>query len=866
MKKLLVVLLTVVAPLCTFATHITGGELMYEYMGPGSNGMDRYLIKLRLFRDCYSNGPLLENEQVRVGIYSNNQLYMTLALPLSGGINSISLNTAAIPCLTGSPRVCYQVAYYTSSIDLPRNQNGYTLIQTSCCRIGGIINISNSTGAGATYVTKIPGTAHIGNNINNSPEFQLKDTSLVCAFKKFKLPFTAIDMEGDSLSYSFCDAYGNSNTNSQPLPSTLALTTLQYTGSFNGAQPLGNTVTIDPVSGIITGTAPGAGRYVVAVCATEWRNSKIINEHRKDFILAVQVCDFVSADLPTPRMVCDSFAVMFENQSTSSIITSYSWNFGDPTTTNDVSTSPVPVYTYPDTGIYKVKLVVKGANGCIDSAESVVNVFPGFDVDFDAIGGCVKSAVQFTDLSSARYGTLNRWHWDFGDPALKNDTSAIKNPKWQYANTGTYPVKLVASSSKGCKDSTTRNMVMTNKPYLKVSFKDTIVCGYDTLQLFAQGTGSFSWSPASFILNGNTQAPTVFPPASTNYIVTLNENGCIGNDTVRIRKISSITVNAGNDSLICTSDSILLKASSLANIYAWSPASMVSDPNSATGYTRAIPTNTSFFVNATLGKCYASDSLRIMVAPYPKSNAGPDVSICPATKTQLNGSIVGDQFTWSPLYAMLGSNTLQPWVAPTNTMAYVLTASNNTGCLKPVRDTVLVTVLPGATAFAGNDTSFVQNQTLQLQASGGRTYQWFPATYVSDPRISNPVVKMPAGIDTVMLKLVVTDESGCVDDDDIRVTRFKTGATVFVPTGFTPNADGRNDVLRPILAGIKNLHYFRVYNRWGQLVFETREPGKGWDGTIAGKQQGPGTYVYVLEAIDFTSNFIEQKGTVVLLR
>jgi hypothetical protein len=388
MKKVLLIIASLTICVYAYATHITGGELMYQHLGPGAPGNDVYKVTVRLFRDCFSNGPLLQNEQIRVGIYRNDQLQQTIQLPLTQPIFSIALNTSTIPCLSGNPKVCYQVAYYSATVELPKSDVGYTLVESNCCRIGGITNIVNSTGAGATYTTKIPGTSA---GANNSAEFLLKDTALVCSDRNIRLPFTAFDRDGDSLSYSFCDAFGNVNSNNQPLPASLTLTTLNYQSPYNGLQPLGGNITINPKTGVITGRGPATGRYVVAVCATEWRNGVKINEHRKDFILSVQACDFVSAELPDPRVVCDDFNVQFESLSYSSSITSYTWDFGDPSTSNDTSKTPTPSYTYPDTGVYHVKLVVTGNNGCTDSAYGDVHVFPGFAAGFTSIAGCVRN-------------------------------------------------------------------------------------------------------------------------------------------------------------------------------------------------------------------------------------------------------------------------------------------------------------------------------------------------------------------------------------------------------------------------------------------------------------------------------------------
>jgi gliding motility-associated-like protein len=112
----------------------------------------------------------------------------------------------------------------------------------------------------------------------------------------------------------------------------------------------------------------------------------------------------------------------------------------------------------------------------------------------------------------------------------------------------------------------------------------------------------------------------------------------------------------------------------------------------------------------------------------------------------------------------------------------------------------------------------------------------------------------------------VATPEGCFATDDITVKVFKTGPEIFVPSAFTPNADGKNDILRPIIVGMRRMTFFRVFNRWGQLVYSTSESGKGWDGTLAGKEQASGTYVYSAEAYDFKGNKVSRKGSVVLIR
>ena len=99
-----------------------------------------------------------------------------------------------------------------------------------------------------------------------------------------------------------------------------------------------------------------------------------------------------------------------------------------------------------------------------------------------------------------------------------------------------------------------------------------------------------------------------------------------------------------------------------------------------------------------------------------------------------------------------------------------------------------------------------------------------------------------------------------------RLKIFKTDADIFVPTGFTPNNDGNNDVLKPILVGMKSLESFKVYNRWGQLVYSTTQIGRGWDGKINGQLQKSDVFVFLATGINYLGNKIVRKGSVMLIR
>ena len=160
----------------------------------------------------------------------------------------------------------------------------------------------------------------------------------------------------------------------------------------------------------------------------------------------------------------------------------------------------------------------------------------------------------------------------------------------------------------------------------------------------------------------------------------------------------------------------------------------------------------------------------------------------------------------------------------------------------------------------------VAGQPLQLNATGGENYEWSPPTWLNNVTIANPLALIQTSADSIRYKVYVTNALGCIDSSSVLVKIFRTNPQIFVPTGFTPNGDGLNDILKPIAVGIQRIEYFRVYNRWGQLVFSTTVNEHGWDGRIGGKQQTTNTYAWVVKAIDYTGRPIIQKGTSTLIR
>jgi len=851
-----------------WAKHIKGGEIFYTYIGPGTiPNSDRFLVTLRLFISCASVQGQLESE-VNIGVFDNGTgspaQGSPFTFPLTG--DQIIQLTKPSPCIINPSQVCYRVRLYSRTIDLPKTPKGYAAVFQRCCRIDGITNITPNSNAGASYICYIHGTNDVGiNGVNSDPEFLVKDTVLICQHRPFKLDFGAIDDDRDSLSYQFSQGYVGGSTNNPVVanpPGPNLIEPLIYSAPFSGEQPLGIGVTIDPKTGVISGIAPKAGDYVVCVLLTEWRNGKPISAHPKDFIIHIDdKCDFASADLDPSYITCDGFSYTFADKASSRLIHSYYWDFGVPGSTNDTSSVAQPTFTFPDSGTYTVKLTINKGEDCSDSATTLMKVYPGFFAGFKPLNSCVLHPIEFEDTTKTKYGIVSNWFWNFGDANTRADTSTLQNPSWQYSDTGMKTVMLIVANSKGCLDTATVNVQVLDKPPIFLPFRDTLICNIDTLQLQAQGVGNFSWSPVINMLNENTANPLVYPQTTTVYDVSLDQGGCVNHDSLLVQVVDHVTLYPGNDSTICLGDTVFLNPSGNGLYFVWSPASSLDNPTLK--QPRANPTGTTtYHVVASIGKCNASGDVTLRTVPYPGSFAGNDTTVCYDDTAQLNASIKGIRFNWNPTGGLSDPSILDPLAFPASTTVYTLFVYDTLGCPKPGISTVTVNVKAKINAFAGNDTSVVVGQPLQLKGSGAPYFSWDPPTYLNANDIPNPEAVLSDNMTYVMKAY---DDAGCFALDTINIKVFKTAPDIFVPNAFTPGKN-INNVFRPIPVGISSLQYFRVYNRSGQLVFSTTRIGAGWDGNVNGKPQDSGGFVWTVRGVDYTGKIVEKKGTMVLIR
>lgn len=849
------------------AKHISGGEIRYEYMGKNGN-KGHYKITLVLYRDINPqtiNDPMDPSALIAIYNTGSNTFEDGRLVMLDIPPKILEL-TRPDPCIKNPPKIKLEIGFYSVEVDLEFTPGGYTISYQRCCRVNDLFNINTSGEYGVTYTTTIPGSSlNINYPINSTPIFKGSDTTVICAKNYFKYDLSATDADGDQLEYRFVQAFTGGGPN-PPDRAPMALpppySTIPYSFGFSGESPLGSQCSLNPLTGVITGNAPDEGVYLIAVEVLEKRNGIIINRHRKDFHLKVNNCTIAKAELNPTYISCDGFSFTFQNLSNSALIETYTWDFDTSSVIDVKSYDPNPTYVYKKAAEYVVQLITNENQGCSDTAYSTVKTFPGFFSDFKIKQqACVGVPFDFIDLSESKFGKIDKWHWDFGETSLATDISFLQNPFHIFSGKGTYDVSLIVGNDIGCFDDTIIRITVEDKPYL--SLRDTIMCTQDgPLHLTAIGTGDFTWI-GDEILQKNEGEIIINPTFPSWYYVTLTQApGCFSKGKAFVDVRSFVSLDAGNDTTICLGDSILLNPISDGVSYTWTPANSIVDPTLKQTWARPTET-TRYAVLAKIGKeCQANDGFVVTTVPYPAANAGKDTLICFGKQVQLNAS-GGIEYLWN-INATLDDRTLQdPIASPMSFTAYIVGVYDNKGCPKPAYDTVLVSVVPPVKAFAGNDTAVVIGQPLQLNAKGGPLFQWFPTDFLSDAEVSNPIALLN---NDIKLTVKVSTPEGCFAYDEMNVKVYKTPPEIFVPTAFTPNGDGLNDNLVPIPVGIVSIEYFKVYNRYGELVFSTSSIGNGWNGVYKGREQGNESFVWQVLGKDYLGKPFYKKGQSTLIR
>ncbi len=385
------------------------------------------------------------------------------------------------------------------------------------------------------------------------------------------------------------------------------------------------------------------------------------------------------------------------------------------------------------------------------------------------------------------------------------------------------------------------------------------------------GYQNYTWYNNSFTqVLGSQQTIRFSPPPSTGTDIAVelqpyNGYGCIDTLYAQLVDTLTITANAGRDTVSCNHSPVVIGSNAIPGyVYSWNPAAGLN--NSTIANPIATPDITTSYVVFTRhdgGGCLNKDTVVVKAsiiensmqligkAMYCLDNGDSAVLVAQPT----------DSIQWyKDNLAVNGANQTRYRVSKSG--AYYAMLFNKDGCsiATDKQDILIDQAKPGITypvQYAIIDLPI----TLQAREFGA-TAEWSPGINLDDPSSFTPVFK---GSTDQLYTIKIVTNTGC-ETVDTQLVKTVEHADIFVPGAFTPNNDGLNDLLRPTLMGMKELRYFRIYNRWGQLLFETRTSGTGWNGKYNGTALPTQVVVWIAEGIGVDGNVYSRKGTSTLVR
>lgn len=574
-----------------------------------------------------------------------------------------------------------------------------------------------------------------------------------------------------------------------------------------------------------------------------------------------------------PLIGCNPFTVKFTATTLDRI--SFTWDFSDGTTiaTNDSAVS----HTYTAAGDYVPKMILRDISGCTvpivgPDTIRVRDVFANFSMSQSMF--CDSVSVNFFD-STISNDLITGWQWSFGD----GGSSTAPDPVYQYKSPGTYDIKLVVTTEAGCKDSALLNdsVKVFKGPVIDI-IGDTAACVSSQLDLNARvisgDTGLLHWQ---WNFGNGNNFNTKDPPPQTYtsaglYLVkslVTDEHGCQDSVTRPINIYPLPNTDAKPDATICFGNSIQLNATG-ANSYLWStsPGLNCNDCDNPI----ASPTaNTVFTVTGTNEYgCMSQDSVLVKVQHRLPLLVNPGDTICLGESVELLAS--GSQrYSWQPATGLSDPNSASPHASPTTSTLYKVTATDSANCFVDTAS-VFIKVFPIPTVDAGPDQTIdVGSPGVQLHPIGSpdvTSWRWSPSPGLSCLDCPDPTA---APKQTTEYAVEVRNDGRCPAKDYLTIYVVCNRGNLYIPNTFSPNGDGMNDRFYPRGKGVFMIKSLRVFNRWGELVFERlnfnpNDASAGWDGTYKGKRLSPDVFVYVCEIVCDNNQLLNYKGDVTLLQ
>ncbi len=835
MKKIVLAILLAGLMQKASASHIVGGEVMYQYLST-SNGFKNYRVTMYLYIDCV-NGNLdaiaSDYESFFNVFRMSNQSLQTNLCKTVTRTGPVTVSDLNYKCIKNKPNACVDKYTYTTTMSLPINTR-YLISFERCCRNKTINNIVSPESTGATYFTEINTALN-----NNSPSFKYLPPNFLCTNAPLKFDHSAVDADGDSLVYELFQPFDGAGTSpstaSRPdysdpsnlphYPSNLIL----WESGFNtyGNQINGSpTLTIDRRTGKLTLTPNIMGQYVIGIKVKEYRKGVLIGETKRDFQFNVADCNFdVVSSFFVPQKNCAGNPITFNNRSQGGI--RYSWNFGDSNTLADTSNLKNPSYTYKIPGTYTITLVTS-SSVCIDTSDYEITVIPNFVVKLP------KDTLVCGNFSKLLSSNLSN------SPGKTFQWSTGQNSKTITVNKGGLYWLSVSETPCISGDS----IFITNDLEKLNLGPDSVICRDSFVQFTYPGKPGYK----TYLWNDGSKKDSVFIPQLGTYWVSItNKNDCPSTDTITFVLYPPPRIRLF-DTLFCKGTSVVLDGvnysvkTKLETNYLWNTG------DTSSKITTFKPGR--YIIKVRNRLCTVFDTA-VLTHIETGLDLGVDTFYCGPVDRWLYPQKGFVKYQWHDFAETINYHAVTPGKKK-------LTITTKEGCIES--DSVLITQFPVRDGGLGNDTAICLSSSLSLTASDSMiNYLWNTGETTRKIRISS------GGTYTVTFKYGI----GCINADSIKITEAGDALPneMFMPNAFSPNDDNLNEVYPGNkYADPGSAYMLRIYNRWGEKIFESNTPQIGWDGKFKEEQVPQDVYVFYVKYVGCDDKERWFRGTFTLIR
>jgi len=581
------------------------------------------------------------------------------------------------------------------------------------------------------------------------------------------------------------------------------------------------------------------------------------------------------------QTTCPGAQVTFSN-TTVPATASALWNFGDGAT----SAAQTVSHVYADTGMYSVSLIITDSVGCIDSlikTDLIHVVLPvaGFTVN-DSFSACTPLEVRFTNASQNAVS----YRWDFG-PGEGN--SVLKDPEHYYSTPGTYRVRLLVNSAGGCQDSTFMNITVVDTAGIRFTY--TPIDGCNPLQVNFNIAGPASTQSYFWDFGDATELTTSSSITHTyqsfgNFlpkVILLDPPDCVlpvpGIDTIRIRG-ANIKFGVA-DSVLCDAGFVHFTDSTTSSdpvtSYNWNFGDGNTSAEQHPVHYYSSPGNYDVtLITTTQSGCTNNFSKATAV----KVVARPDIAIISDSTACIFDSLLHrgvflqpdtSVVNWRWIFPNGNTSDVQDPPAQTyspGTYTVYAYATNSTGCVDTATRLIIIYPLPTVDMPGQMIIAVGFADTIAASYSAGVNYwAWTPPYALSCFNCPRPVANPRS---TTTYQVAFSDVNGCSNTGRIEIVVLCKDANFYVPNTFSPNGDGSNDRFYPRGKGLYLIRAMRVFNRWGEVVFENRnfaanDALAGWDGKYKGNRAQPDVYVYQVEIQCDNGEIIKLSGNIALI-